>query len=62
MSQDKLYLDVSDVKAILLCGRNKAYDVIKSLNDELLASGSKIQAGKIPANYFFNRYKGLRKE
>lgn len=57
---DKQLYNVDDVEYWLNCGQTKAYRVIKDLNSELSAKGSIVQAGKIPAFYFHQRYKGFR--
>lgn len=57
---NKTLYNVDDIGYFLNCGRTKAYRVIKMLNDELVAKGSIVEAGKIPANYFHHRYKGYR--
>lgn len=59
MQNNKKIYNVTDIQSLLSCGQNKAYQIIKTLNDELLADGSNIIAGKIPAQYFHKRYKGF---
>ena len=55
----KTIYNASDIEKLLNCKKTKAYNVIKDLNNELLAIGSKITVGKIPALYFHKRYKGF---
>ncbi len=55
----KSIYNASDIERLLNCKKSKAYYVIKDLNRELSALGSKVTAGKIPASYFHKRYMGF---
>lgn len=51
------YYGVEDVMHILGCGRTKAQDVIRELNDELEEKGyRRWPKGKISKKYFNERY------
>lgn len=49
-------LKVNDVAKILNCSRQKAYNIIKKLNNELEKKGYLINVGSIPENYFLDRF------
>lgn len=51
------YYGVADVMVILGCGRTKAQDVIRQMNDELESKGySRWPKGKISKTYFNQKY------
>ena len=51
------YYGVTDVMVILGCGRTKAQDVIRQMNDELESKGyGRWQKGKISKTYFNQNY------
>lgn len=56
--KDIPYYDASDVMMLLGVGRDKAYRVIRSLRNELIADGKlseEYPAGKVPKRYFNER-------
>lgn len=56
--ENKLFLNVEDVKSILQVSQTKAYDVIRMLNKELEAQGYLIICGRVPVKYFQERFYG----
>ena len=51
------YYGVTDVMVILGCGRTKAQDVIRQMNDELESKGyGRWRKGKISKTYFNQKY------
>ncbi len=51
------YYGVTDVMVILGCGRTKAQDVIRQMNDELESKGyGRWPKGKISKTYFNQKY------
>lgn len=53
--KDKTFLAAADVMEILKVGRNKAYEVIRELNEELTAKGYRVINGRISRKYFEKR-------
>lgn len=54
----KYYFGVEDVMAYLGCKENKAYEIIRTLKQELVDAGRLTPAypqGKIPRKYFMER-------
>ena len=56
------YYGVTDVMVILGCGRTKAQDVIRQMNDELNEKGYLTVAGRVSRQYYEERFYGLKKE
>lgn len=52
---DKLYLNVSDVMALLGVSKSKAYQIIKDLNGEMSAKGYLTVNGKVNRRYLYER-------
>jgi len=52
---DKLYLNVSDVMALLGVSKSKAYQIIKDLNGEMSAKGYLTVNGKVNRRYLLER-------
>lgn len=52
---DKLYLNVSDVMALLGVSKSKAYQIIKDLNGEMSAKGYLTVKGKVNRRYLLER-------
>lgn len=50
------YYDVNDVMKLTGYAVNKCRRIIKGLNDELVAKGYLVIAGKIPKKYYHERY------
>ena len=54
-----LYYTVVDVQELLGISRGKAYQIIRSLNEELKKTGYIVIAGKVPKAFFNKHYYGL---
>lgn len=52
----KRFFDCNDVCEILECKKAHAYEVIKKLNNELEEKGYLTERGKIPSQYFLERF------
>lgn len=52
----KNYLSAADLCKILDCGRCKAYDIIKTLNDIQIKAGITTYSGKVRASFFYEKY------
>lgn len=51
------YYTIKDVMTILGCGRTKASEVVRKLNDELEEKGyMRFPLGRVPKKYFEERY------
>jgi|GEM_PF-1234705 len=51
------YYTIQDVMTILGCGRTKASEAVRSLNDELEEQGyMRFPLGRVPKKYFHERY------
>lgn len=51
------YYTIKDVMTILGCGRTKASEAVRTLNDELEAKGyMRFPLGRVPKKYFEERY------
>lgn len=51
------YYTIKDVMTILGCGRTKASEVVRTLNDELEGKGyMRFPLGRVPKKYFEERY------
>lgn len=48
--------NAEDVQEILMIGRTKAYQIIRTLNKELDKSGYLVQRGRTPKHYFMERF------
>ena len=59
MSESRFYF-CRDVMQMMECKENKAYKIIRQLNGELKAKGILTYDGRVPKNYFDQRY-GLKK-
>ena len=53
LPQEKRFLSVSDVAAILNVSRSTAYRIIRHLNQDLNKAGKITVAGRISARYFY---------
>ena len=58
--ENKRFLDVNDVAEYMNISTSKAYKVMRSLNDELKASGYIVVAGKVSRAYFEEKIYGAR--
>ena len=52
----KRFFDCNDVCQILECKKAHAYEVIKKLNTELEEKGYLTERGKVPSQYFLERF------
>lgn len=59
MAQTCLYYTAIEVMEILGVSRAKAYKIIKELNEELLAKGYIVMAGKVPKQFLIERVYGM---
>ena len=53
------YVTAEDVQEIMGVSRTKAYQIIRSLNEELKSKGYITLAGKCPIQFFQERFYGL---
>lgn len=61
MVQDRTVYTYREVMEKLVVSRNRAYRIIRELNDELAAKGYRVVTGRVSIKYFNKRY-GLDKE
>ena len=54
----KIMYTVDDLKEILCVGDTKAYAIIRDLNEELQIKGYMTVRGRVPAQYFNERFFG----
>lgn len=59
MAQACLYYTAQEVMEILGVSRAKAYKLVRELNEELVADGYIVTAGKIPKKYLNERLYGM---
>lgn len=50
------YLTVDQVMKVLGISSSKAYQIIRSLNNELKTKGYIVIAGRVPKKYFYEKY------
>lgn len=53
-----LYFTAQEVAEMLGVSRGQAYKIVKALNAELVKKGYFVTAGKVPKQYFAERYYG----
>lgn len=53
---DKVFLTYRDIMEILQCGKSKAYNVIKEVNERLESEGMMTIGGRISTNAFKKYY------
>lgn len=59
--EEKRFLNVDDVCAIMECSASKGYEIIRQLNAEMSDKGFLVLHGKINAKYFYERiYDGAK--
>lgn len=58
MRDKKKFLDVNDVAAYMDISIPMAYKIIRRLNDELVAQGYLVVAGRVNRSYFENKIYG----
>lgn len=56
MEEEKILLRVDDVQKALQISEQKAYDVIRTLNEELNAKGYITIRGRVNKEYFMKRF------
>ncbi|MFI3254502.1 MAG: ICEBs1 excisionase [Eubacteriales bacterium] len=56
------YMTAQDVSTAMGISRSKAYQIIKSLNEELKEMGYITVAGKCPIQFFKKKYYGFGEE
>ncbi|MBO4458772.1 MAG: ICEBs1 excisionase [Butyrivibrio sp.] len=55
---EKLYYTAAEIAQMIGVGRTSAYVIVRQLNEELEAKGFLTVKGKIPKEYFNERYFG----
>ncbi|MCH3916948.1 MAG: ICEBs1 excisionase [Spirochaetia bacterium] len=55
---EKLYYKASEVSKMIGVGRTKSYTIVKQMNQELAKQGYLVVDGKIPKDYFDEKYFG----
>ncbi|WP_038300590.1 hypothetical protein [Metaclostridioides mangenotii] len=53
---DKRFYTVTDVMELLSVKQSKAYEIIKKLNNELMAKNYYVVKARVPRKYFDNRF------
>lgn len=56
MKNTDLFYTMEDVCAILSVSRNKSYEIIRQLNEELKSEGYMIFSGRVPKKYFNEKF------
>ena len=56
--ENKKFLNAADVAEYMEVSVPKAYKIIRSLNDELVAQGYLVVAGRVSRNYFLQKIYG----
>ena len=54
--KEQPFLYCADVMKLLECGKTKAHDIIRALNEELAAKGYIVMRGRVSRKYFFEKY------
>lgn len=62
MMQEKMYMDVDDVCAILGVSKTYAYSLMREYNKELKAKGYIVVAGKISTKFLAEKIYGMKVE
>ena len=62
MVQEKMYMDVDDVCAILGVSKAYAYNLMREYNKELKAKGYIVVAGKISTKFLAEKIYGMKVE
>jgi len=55
---EKLYFTAAEIAEMMGVGRTTAYGIVRQLNDELEKKGYLTVGGKIPKEYFNEKYFG----
>ena len=59
---EKIYYSAADIAAMLGVSTGKAYKILREMNKDLADKGFLTIAGKIPVEYFKERWYGAKKE
>ena len=59
---EKIYYSAADIAAMLGVSTGKAYKILREMNKDLADRGFLTIAGKIPVEYFKERWYGATKE
>ena len=59
---EKIYYSAADIAAMLGVSTGKAYKILREMNKDLSDRGFLTIAGKIPVEYFKERWYGATKE
>lgn len=59
---EKIYYSAADIAAMLGVSTGKAYKILREMNKDLADKGFLTIAGKIPVEYFKERWYGATKE
>lgn len=59
---EKIYYSAADIAAMLGVSTGKAYKILREMNKDLADRGFLTIAGKIPVEYFKERWYGGKKE
>ena len=59
---EKIYYSAADIAAMLGVSTGKAYKILREMNKDLADKGFLTIAGKIPVEYFKERWYGGKKE
>lgn len=59
---EKIYYSAQEVAAMLGISRGKAYGIVREMNNDLKEKGFLTIAGKIPVEYFKEKWYGNVKE
>ena len=59
MDVEKIYFSAKDISEMLDISMATSYKLIRSMNEELLALGYIVLQGKVPKQYFKEKYYGL---
>lgn len=59
---EKIYYSAADIAAMLGVSTGKAYKILREMNKDLADKGFLTIAGKIPVEYFKERWYGAAKE
>ncbi len=61
MGAEKMYYSATEVAAMLGISRGKAYNILRDMNNDLAKKGYLTIAGKIPVEYFREKWYGATK-
>ena len=61
MGPEKMYYSATEVASMLGISRGKAYNILRDMNTDLAKKGFLTIAGKIPVEYFREKWYGATK-